>query len=65
VNAALFLVNIVTSREALWFFWPLFGWGIAVFIHGFTVFGAKKMLGKDWEERKIKEMLEKDRKGEQ
>ena len=24
VNTALFLINIVTSRDHFWFFWPLF-----------------------------------------
>jgi hypothetical protein len=61
VNFALFLLNIITSPDALWFYWPLIGWGIGLFIHGFTVFGAHRILGRDWEERKIKELMEKDR----
>lgn len=39
---------------------PLF-WGIGLFFHWFGVFGFKSLgLGKDWEERKIKEYMEKE-----
>jgi hypothetical protein len=61
VNAGLFLLNILTSPRNLWFYWPLIGWGIGLAIHGLSVFGTQKMLGKDWEERKIKELMEKDK----
>ncbi|MFY9241731.1 MAG: 2TM domain-containing protein [Polaribacter sp.] len=36
-------------------------WGIGMFFHWLGVFGFKSLgFGKDWEERKIKEMMEKD-----
>ena len=35
------------------FFW----WGVAVFIHGFSVLGKDKLFSKNWEERKIKEYM--------
>lgn len=39
---------------------PIF-WGIGLFFHWFGVFGTKFLgFGKDWEERKIKEYLEKE-----
>ncbi|UCG30026.1 MAG: 2TM domain-containing protein [candidate division WOR-3 bacterium] len=62
VNAGLFLLNILTSPRHLWFYWPLICWGIGLAIHGLSVFGTQKMLGKDWEERKIKELMEKEKK---
>jgi hypothetical protein len=62
VNAGLFLLNILTSPSHLWFYWPLIGWGIGLAIHGLSVFGTQKMLGKDWEERKIQELMEKEKK---
>lgn len=61
VNAGLFLLNILTSPRNLWFYWPLIGWGIGLAIHGLSVFGTEKLLGKDWEERKIKELMNKDK----
>lgn len=65
VNLGLFLINILTSPRTLWFYWPLFGWGIGVVAHGLGVFGGGKILGREWENKKIKEIMEKDKsKGE-
>jgi hypothetical protein len=44
----------------LWFFWPLFGWGIGVAIHGMKTFNYLTFFGKDWEDKKIKEFIEKE-----
>lgn len=52
----LIFINYYTSWEFQWFWFPLFGWGIGLTIHGFSVFG----YGSEWEERKIKELMEKD-----
>jgi hypothetical protein len=37
---------------AVWIFW-----GIGLAMHTFRIFGANLFLGKDWEERKIKEIM--------
>lgn len=37
-----------------------FFWGIGIFFHGARVFGLNPFFGKDWEERKIKKILEED-----
>jgi len=52
----LIFVNYTTSWEYHWFWFPIFGWGIGLTIHAFTVFG----YGGDWEERKIREYMDKD-----
>jgi hypothetical protein len=31
-------------------------------VHGLSVFGTQKILGKDWEERKIQELMDKEQK---
>ena len=59
VNAFLTVINLLTSPEYLWFIWPLMGWSIGLIIHGFSVFGG--LWGKSWEERKIKEIMEKEK----
>jgi len=59
VNAGLFLINMLTSPGTLWFYWPLIGWGIGVAAHAFSVFGAGKWLGPEWEEREIRKILDK------
>ena len=52
----LIFINYKTYWEFQWFWFPLFGWGLGLAIHGFSVFG----YGATWEERKIKELMEKD-----
>lgn len=37
-------------------------WGIGIVFHAFNVFGMGFLLGKDWEERKIKDIMDKDKK---
>jgi hypothetical protein len=38
VNAWLAYVDLSSSPERTWFFWPLAGWGIGVLLHGIGVF---------------------------
>jgi len=57
VNIVLVIINLITSPGALWFFWPLAGWGIGLIFHGLGVFVFSKFPGKKWEERKIKEVM--------
>ncbi len=42
------------------FYTPLF-WGIGLAAHWASVFGPGMILGKRWEEKKIKELMEKDK----
>jgi 2TM domain-containing protein len=57
VNIVLVIINLVTSPGAIWFYWPLLGWGIGLFFHAMGVFVFSKFPGKQWEERKIKEVM--------
>jgi hypothetical protein len=36
-------------------------WGIALFIHGLSVFLPSMILGNDWEERKIKQIMNQEK----
>ena len=58
INTMLFLLNIMTSPNVLWFYWPLLGWGIGIAMHAFYVFGFGRWFGSDWKEKKIKEIME-------
>jgi hypothetical protein len=60
VNLLLFLVDVITSPDTLWFFWPLAGWGIAIVIQAVSVFGSGRGSVTNWEERKIRELMEKE-----
>ena len=57
----LIFINYMTSPNHLWFWWPMFGWGIGIAFQAFSVFNHKIGLGKEWEERKIKELMNEDR----
>ncbi|GFZ77785.1 histidine kinase [Aquaticitalea lipolytica] len=52
----LIFINYKTYWDFQWFWFPMLGWGMGIIFHGFSVFG----YGKTWEERKIKELLEKE-----
>jgi hypothetical protein len=58
VNLLLFTINMLTLPGSLWFYWPLMGWGIAVALHALRVFGSGGRMGAEWEDRKIKELME-------
>ena len=65
VNVLLIAINLATSPHVLWFVWPLLGWGIGLAAHGLAVFGfgGGGPWGSDWEQRKIKELMDRDRGG--
>lgn len=50
-------INLWTSPSYHWFWWPLLGWGIGVISHAFQVFG----IGKNWEEKQIQKILDKEK----
>ena len=65
VNIVLIIINLVTSPGTLWFYWVTVFWGIAILLHASKVFILKgKFLGKEWEEKKIKEIMGKDNNSE-
>jgi hypothetical protein len=38
-----------------------FWWGIGLMAHGFNVFSVDLIFGKDWEERKIRELMNREK----
>lgn len=65
VNIILILINYINlddGEEFLRFstFQTAFFWGIGLFFHTINVFGKGYFLGNDWEEKKIKEFMDKN-----
>jgi hypothetical protein len=60
VNLLLFAINVVTSPDNLWFYWPLLGWGIAVALQAVRVFGKGGRFGAEWEKRKTNKLMEQE-----
>lgn len=56
---ALAIFNYLTSNFP-WVLFPIFGWGLGVTIHAMSVYGWNPFFGKNWEERKIKDLMKKD-----
>ena len=59
VNAFLVVIDMLTSPGEFWFYWPMLGWGIGLAAHALSVFLGTRALGADWEERKAREIMEK------
>ena len=62
VNIGLFVINVLAGG-GWWFYWLLLGWGIGLGVHALVVFGFSGggPWGQDWEVRKTREMMDKER----
>ena len=43
-----------------WIIFPVVGWGFGLLTHGMEAFGYHPIWGKRWEERKLRELMERD-----
>nr|WP_298999267.1 2TM domain-containing protein [uncultured Allomuricauda sp.] len=48
------------TTSFLWAIFPTVGWGFGVIAHGMEAYGYNPLWGKRWEEKKIRELMEKD-----
>jgi hypothetical protein len=61
VISFLAFINYWTNEwRYMWFLWAAFGWGIGIIFHAIRIFNLNPFFGKDWEERKIKEIMRED-----
>lgn len=65
INIMIVIINIqnLESGESyfkLENFFTAFFWGIGLVAHGLSVFGPQIFFGNNWEERKIKQLMEKE-----
>ena len=59
VIGALAFLNYSTT-SFVWVLFPAIGWGLGLLSHGLRAFDYNFLFGKNWEERKIKELMERD-----
>ena len=45
----------------MWFWWAALGWGIGLVFQGAKAYNWNPFFNSDWEERKIKEYMDKDK----
>jgi hypothetical protein len=57
VNGGLMLLHLLATPARTWAIGPLFGWGIALLLHGLSVFLNKP--GAAWKQRMIENELKK------
>lgn len=67
INAAIFVVTtqdegFIDGLTNLSNYTTIFFWGIGLFAHWASVFGPGFIFGKKWEEKKIKELMDQDKK---
>jgi hypothetical protein len=60
VNILLIAINLLTSPAVLWVAWPLLGWGVGLAAHAVVVYGLGGRWGREWEERTIRDLMERD-----
>lgn len=53
------VIDFLTSNFP-WVIFPTLGWGLSLLFHGFSAFNYNPFFGKKWEERKIKEYMNKN-----
>lgn len=61
IMVPVFIYLNVISTSFPWAMFPIFGWGVGVAGHAMEVFNYNPILGKNWEERKIREIMNKDK----
>jgi hypothetical protein len=66
VNLLIVFINIQNLKPGESYFKfenfvTLFFWGIGLLAHGMSIFVPQFVLGKNWEERKIRELMDKEK----
>lgn len=70
VNTCLWALNLAmlwgapaqTKWFAFWAMWPTLGWGIGLLMHGLAVLPFWSYFSQEWEEKKVKALMERDTK---
>jgi hypothetical protein len=58
----LIYINLTYVPQFHWFWFSALGWGLGLAFHAMDVFKYNPFLGRDWEDKKIKELMEQEKK---
>lgn len=50
----------VNQWSYMWFLWAAFGWGVGLVFQAAKAYQWSPFMGKNWEERKLKEFMEEE-----
>ena len=56
----LWYINYEYFHYIWWAIFPTLGWGLGLAFHAYRVFVRNAILGKQWEERKIQEFMDRE-----
>ncbi|WP_240339618.1 2TM domain-containing protein [Flavobacterium arcticum] len=56
-NSILIYINLIYSGDFNWVWYSVLLWGIAMLLYGMLVFGYMPFMNRNWEERKLKELI--------
>jgi hypothetical protein len=60
VNLGLAAYDLATSPDQIWFIYVFGGWGIGLIAHGAYALAPGRFLGEAWQERKIREEMDRE-----
>lgn len=60
-SSFLIILNLLTNPHFMWSFIVVFAWGISVVVQGMHVYNYSLFLGEDWENKKMKEYMDKNK----
>lgn len=52
-----FVIDLMSSPQLQWAWWPAMGWGIGVIFHGLNVFEVLNLFGAEWERKQVEKRL--------
>ena len=52
-----FVIDLSDDSSSWWFYWPMFGTGIAVAVTAVVLLGIGGLFGTDWERREVDKYL--------
>ena len=61
VNILIIVLKLTKSEQEEIHVWGIGFWAIGLLLHGLYVFLPNFIFGKDWEEKKIRELMDKDK----
>lgn len=61
VIPVLIFINLTYTPEYWWFIFSMAGWGIGLLFHAMSAFNFMPFFNRDWEDRKLREYMEEDR----
>jgi len=62
IIGSLLFINLKYSPNYLWFLWTAVSWGIGLFFNAVKAFKWFSFMGKDWEQKKIQQFIEEEKK---